>query len=88
MASKELMKAFAVTLSEPKGMQDRQTAEDLMTLHGGGHQCLLAPQSSVVIKPRDIQYASGIHIAFLLDTVIYSLFILPRGKIVSDLLIR
>lgn len=84
MASKELMKAFAVTLSEP----DRQTAEDLMTLHGGGHQCLLAPQSSVVIKPRDIQYASGIHIAFLLDTVICSPFILPRGKIVSDLLIR
>ena len=64
-------------------MQDRQTAEDQMTLHRGGHQRLLAPQSSVVIKPRDIQYASGIRIAFPLDTVIRSPFILRRGKIVS-----
>lgn len=87
MASTELMKAFAVTLSsEPKGMQDRP---DQWRSNDSPRSRPPAPSSatnSVVIKARDSQYASGVRTAFLLNTVICPLFILPQGKIVSDLL--
>lgn len=61
------------------------TTENLMTLHGGGPQPLLAAHTSVAIKPRGVLFASGIGIPFLLDIVTCPLFLLPWGNTVSDL---